>query len=248
MKFAYYTLISKDWFQGAVALVKSLKKTKTKHPIEVLVLNDVTEKQIEELNKLGANCTLVDRIGSRVSRQQSWHLIPEFYQNCFGKLNIWNADYDKLIYLDADTIVLNKLDHLFYWDVDFGAVCSTTSIVNPKTNESKSFLDTTNFNSGVLLIKPDKKLFEDMLLKKDMIVTEEGLDQGFLNEYFKEKWYRLPQIYNATRRLSMALPTFWNEIANDIYVLHYTLEKPWTTKVPGCEKIEKIWWQYFISE
>jgi len=35
----------------------------------------------------------------------------------FSKLNIWKiVDYDKLVYLDADTIVLENIDNLFNYE------------------------------------------------------------------------------------------------------------------------------------
>lgn len=248
MKFAYFTLISKEWFQGGVALVKSLRKV-SKYPIEVLMLDDISEENANQLRSLGAKCTYVDKIGCKISRPQKWHIIPEFYQNCFAKLHIWNNDYQKVIYLDADMIVLKNIDHLFYLEADFAAVRGTATIIDTVMKTSHSFITDESFNSGLLVITPDPFVFEDLTIKKDIIHTEEGLDQGFLNEYFKSKWYRLPQIYNATRRLSLVLPDYWNEIFNDICVLHYTLEKPWHGEaVKGCEKIEKIWWDYFISE
>ena len=41
-----------------------------------------------------------------------------------------------------------------------------------------------NFNAGVLIIRPDMKVFRQMLSKIEEIETYDGGDTGFLNHFF----------------------------------------------------------------
>ncbi len=246
MNFAYFTLVSHDWVIGAETMIKSLR-LQTTRPIEILTLEDVTNEDITKLEKVGGKCRRVDRIGSKLAIVKPWQKKPDFCQNCFAKLHMWNANYDKIIYLDADIIVRKNIDHLFYLEDDFGAVRKTISTINIKTKESNSFIDDNHFNAGVLVLTPSKETYKDLMEQKDFVNDEDGSDQSLLNIYFRFNWHRLPQIYNATKRLMSALPEVWERIWGDVCVIHYTVQasdKPWLNENPTCET-DKLWWQYY---
>jgi glycogenin glucosyltransferase len=60
------------------------------------------------------------------------------------------------------------------------------------------------FNAGVLLIRPNKSIFKDMMQKIAALPSHDGGDTGFLNSYYPE-WYagdsqtHLAFGYNAQR-------------------------------------------------
>ena len=45
-----------------------------------------------------------------------------------------------------------------------------------------------HFNAGVLLIKPNMDIYEDMISKREILPSYDGGDTGFLNAYFPN-WY-----------------------------------------------------------
>jgi glycogenin glucosyltransferase len=93
-----------------------------------------------------------------------------------------------------------------------------------------------------MILKPDKKIFEELVKMKDIIETpKDPSDQGLLNHYFFKKWFRLKPIYNFTRRVFDVAPIKWRELRNEICVIHYTLEKPW--KKREDTEINKLWWE-----
>ncbi|KAK3280447.1 hypothetical protein CYMTET_11712, partial [Cymbomonas tetramitiformis] len=93
---------------------------------------------------------------------------------------------------DADTILLENLDHLFFVESEFAAA--------PET------FPPDNFNSGVMVLTPSQEQFEGLLRFNAERGSEEGGDQGVLNAYFNQ-WYnvsaddqkcgRLPWRYNV---------------------------------------------------
>ena len=74
-----------------------------------------------------------------------------------------------MIYLDADNIVLSKLDELF----NCGHFCAV-------------FMNPCNFHTGLLVVKPDAKMFAKLLntLEKENPKSYDGADQGFFTYFF----------------------------------------------------------------
>ena len=149
----------------------------------------------------------------------------------YTKFHIFSfEEYDKIIYLDCDLIVMKSIDHLFYEVTEAFAACACTPYWEDR------------FNSGVMVVRPDKTMFKDMMSKKDTLSTYDGGDQGFLNSYFKD-WKKLDIKYNAGKRIYSETPEHWYRI--DHHVIHFVGEKPWLGGEPGYGGLEKIWFRYF---
>jgi lipopolysaccharide biosynthesis glycosyltransferase len=190
-------------------------------------------------------------IRSECAKNQPWHKNPEFAQNCFMKLHLWEveSEYDKVIYLDSDMLVVRNIDHLFDLKTTFAACPAYVQSLDLKTRRvlSAGYSDRL-FNAGFLVIEPNISTFGWLWAGKDSFINrEDPSDQGWLNQYFAEKWHRLPSCYNATRRVFMAAPDEWRSLEKDLAVIHYTIEKPWVAPAKGCESIEKLWWECYAS-
>lgn len=106
------------------------------------------------------------------------------------KLHIFRLGslFSKVIYLDADTLPIKPLAHLFDSTEPF-IVSACPDIGWPDC-----------FNSGVMVIKPQESDFEGLqhLLRSTAGNSSfDGADQGLLNQYFSEEgqgetWNRLP--------------------------------------------------------
>lgn len=90
----------------------------------------------------------------------------------FSKLAVFNLPYSKILYMDADTFVMNSVSTLFQ------------SSPNKVFGARFGFKNSTHFNSGVMLLTPSHNIYVDMLEKMEKIHQGDGLDQGFLNAYF----------------------------------------------------------------
>ncbi len=139
----------------------------------------------------------------------------------FTKINVWNqTQYEKIVFLDSDTLPIKNIDELFELSDEFSAA---PDIGWPDI-----------FNSGVFVTKPNVKTFAD--LKKLAVENEKGLnsfdggDQGLLNQYFENNWNRISFTYNVTPSTSYQYEPAYRRYSNDIRVLHFigTL-KPWQT-------------------
>ena len=241
MKCAYYTVATDDFIPGVYCLAKSLRRV-SKIPLYCIGLN-VNKANKDKLATVGCKVIDTEYLGSKTSKYQSYRENPNFANNCFNKLHLWCQEFDKIIYFDADIVVLKNVDHVFGYDMKFGACPTFQMGVNKDTGKIVSMsYNYGYFNSGVMVLKPSYETYNALLVDKDIVSTpHDPSDQGFLNHFFKDKWHRLSPIYNYTRRVFDVAPKNWQELKHEVCVLHFTLEKPWKKKEDT--EINKIWWE-----
>lgn len=127
----------------------------------------------------------------------------------YSKLRVWQlSDYDKVIFIDSDIIVLKNLDSFFLY---------------PQISASAN--DKMLFNSGIMVIEPSKCRLKDLMSKTSKLASYNGGDQGFLNEAFTW-WHRLPAKLNHLKVfVRKGNPN--HEIPDDVYAVHFLGWKPW---------------------
>ena len=161
----------------------------------------------------------------------------------YTKLRIWTLDRDltslkSIVYLDADTLVKRAFDELF--DIPFVFSASPDVYL-----DHRGF--TVGFNAGVLAIKPDSTVFDDMLTKiyrNDYKHAE--AEQGFLNLYYGQQVVRLPHVYNGNLAIKGKSRQYWDAIQDQMRIVHFTLTKPFDVlpKCGGMDEactLEEIW-------
>ena len=211
-KYAYFTLVARDkYVDGAVCLYKSLKG-KTRFPL-VAMIYDLSDAGIGKLADHGIVCRPVEKIESAKAGIGDNKPRLNDFTYTYTKFHVFGYDeYEKIIYLDSDLIVIKSIDHLFHEVDDDFAACACTPYWEDR------------FNSGVMVIRPNQAIFDDMMAKKDTLYTYDGGDQGFLNPYFKT-WRKLDIKYNAGKRIYSETPDHWAII--DHHVIHFVGGKPW---------------------
>ncbi|OEL21158.1 Inositol phosphorylceramide glucuronosyltransferase 1 [Dichanthelium oligosanthes] len=210
---AYVTLLYGDEFVlGVRVLGKSLRDTGTRRDMVVLVSDGVSEYSRKLLQ---ADGWIVNQITLLANPNQ---VRPKRFWGVYTKLKIFNmTSYKKVVYLDADTIVVKNIDDLF----KCGEFCG-----NLKHSE--------RMNSGVMVVEPSETLFNDMINKVGQLPSYTGGDQGFLNSYYSDfpnsrvyepdspltpepKTQRLSTLYNADVGLYM--------LANKVILLMQEVEE-----------------------
>ena len=149
--------------------------------------------------------------------------------------------YEKLLYLDTDILVLKDLSLLFNIELkDHYAAVVESFTAN--SNSSISFEH--NFNSGVMLLNT-KKMREDDISRKLIDYRMYGdnyyMDQDAFNAVFEGKVKFLSILYNlmytSTYRFAsediclkyrIPIKNSWSELVCDSYILHFNSPyKPW---------------------
>lgn len=147
--------------------------------------------------------------------------------------------FDKVVFLDADTLVLRRIDHLFRLSDDprFAAA--------PDTGWPDAF------NSGVMLLKPSVSTFESMREFARSTGSWDGADQGLLNDFFGNEqgmdddttseaaapgggWKRLSFRYNVTSHGGYTFVPAYQRYGSSINVVHFIGQsKPWNMPRPN---------------
>ena len=101
-------LTNKDYLKGVLTLSFSLKKQKSKYPLFAFLTPDVSS-QLED--KLKGQQILTRRI-SKIP-PPNLNVQYKRFLHVWSKLELWNqTDIKKIVFLDADTIVLKNIDNL----------------------------------------------------------------------------------------------------------------------------------------
>ncbi|KAJ1413864.1 Nucleotide-diphospho-sugar transferase [Sesbania bispinosa] len=240
---AYVTLLYGDEFLlGVRVLGKSIRNTRSNKDMVVLVSDGVSDYA---KNLLQADGWIVEKISLLANPNR---VRPKRFWGVYTKLKIFNmTNYKKVVYLDADTVVVKNIDDLF----KCGKFCA-----NLKHSE--------RLNSGVMVVEPSETVFNDMMRKIKTTASYTGGDQGFLNSYYSgfpnahvfepnlapevlnsrpiPEMERLSTLYNADVGLYM-LANKWMVDENELRVIHYTLGplKPWDWWTSWLLKPVDVW-------
>lgn len=228
MRKAYVSGITNDAFlKGALIMFASLNSCCIESNIDrVCFITDNVSAQAQ--NELARHNIILRHVGPiQNSGTGRW-------ATTFQKISIFSfTEYDKIVWLDADMMITGNLDSLFEWP-HMSCVRSRASL--------DGYAGLYPFNSGIMVIEPREKEFEEICTIIPKVVEDYQLqgkplgDQNVLNVYFSGwPWQpekHLPDGYNV----------FWGSIENyiddgftvygddgmKISVLHFTgKHKPW---------------------
>lgn len=226
---AFVTLATNpDYVIGAAALLRSIRRTGTTADL-VVMYTELPADDLQRLRDLGARLVRVDLLPTSAAfnathAREALHARAAFTKgdkppfhtplDNFAKLRLWQLDYDRVVFIDADALVLQNIDRLFDYP-EFSAA----------PNVYESLADFHRLNSGVFTARPSRETFADMLARLDRPdVFWRRTDQSFLESYFPN-WHGLPVFDNMLQYVWLNLPELWRW--QDIRVLHFQYEKPW---------------------
>lgn len=113
MKQAYITLLSSvNYLPAIIILNESLKNVNSKYPLIVLIVDNIYDQVINSLKELEILTLKVPYISYSEEIQNQFK--GKDILNTASKLNIFLLDeIDKLVYLDADSFILQNIDDVF---------------------------------------------------------------------------------------------------------------------------------------
>lgn len=239
MKTAYVTTLCNGdaYLPGVEALGKSLDATGTTVPKVAMLTADVSRDARDRVARLGWQVRDVEPIANPATGKKL--LFPRF-AHVFTKLRAWEpSGFDRVVVLDADTIVMQNVDDLFE---------------RSKFAAGPDFFMPDHFNSGVMVLEPSTETFRRMIDAIGTMESYDGGDQGFLNRFFHD-WYampvehRLPVGYNIAHFIYQFLrahPGAKAELERSVKIIHYMVQKPWqarSTLTGGSA----AWWRHYHS-
>ncbi|KAK9813431.1 hypothetical protein WJX73_008648 [Symbiochloris irregularis] len=246
---AFATLLYQEEFVvGARVLAYSLKATGTDRDLVLLCTENISKQAQAALTSDGWDVRIVRPIANpgqwtSQSGGRKGKSFPSKFWAVYTKLYLFNmTEYRKVVFLDADTLVLQDLEGLFACP----GLCAVTRHAE-------------KVNTGVLVITPSNKLYQELVTAAPVTSSYTGGDQGFLNSFFPafaaapmfdpettaasaigepSSLHRLPTACNADLGLYMIGGHSWTIPRSSIRVMHFTLGpiKPWQ------------WWAAWIAD
>ncbi|KAF7816748.1 putative UDP-glucuronate:xylan alpha-glucuronosyltransferase 3 isoform X1 [Senna tora] len=197
---------------GAIAAAQSIRMAGSTRDLVILVDETISEYHRGGLEAAGWKIHTIQRIRNPKAE-------PEAYNEWnYSKFRLWQlTEYDKIIFIDADMLILRNIDFLF-------EMPEISAIGN----------NATLFNSGVMVVEPSNCTFQLLMDHINEIVSYNGGDQGYLNEIFTW-WHRIPKHMNFLKHFwegddekqrKMKTHLFGAD-PPILYVLHYLGYKPW---------------------
>lgn len=218
------------YMEGALALGQSLTRVRSALPRICLVTPEVPKLFHAYLEKVGWTVKEVEAIDCN---QQDASNQDDGKVGTCTKFRAWElTDYDRIIFLDSDTIVLRPIDNMAL-DVGTEAAISNASFAAaPEPSSSDTF------NSGVMLIQPSADTFQKLIAFNEETGSAEGGDQGILNAGLCPTWNsassddkecaRLPLAYNVDAAQFTNYQTRRTRDQSPPTVIHFMSDsKPW---------------------
>lgn len=180
---------SEDFIPGIIALNKSIRLNNRNRDLLVLISDNVPKDKVTILTSNNIMIKYVPVIFNPYPLGAD----ERSYKYTLTKLNIFNlTEFRKIIYIDADMLACGCLEELFD-KPHMSAV--TAGSLHPSNH------DWNDLNSGLLVIEPNKKLFEKLTAAVGKLPSKDGSDQGFLHEFYKgwelDPTLHLPHHYNV---------------------------------------------------
>ena len=238
--YSYVTLLTDDsYINGIILLTESLKKVKTKYPLLVLITEDVSDPGLEMLNQLKVQYKQVDKISvSEYIQRHNDQINPQFaatWKHCWTKFHVFHqTQFDKIIFLDADIMILKNIDHLFKKPHMTAALDGEYFNVWPNWK---------HFNAGCLVIEPSEELFKNILefaksfpsqLLPSYIVADQEILNFYYNTWPDQEELHLDKYYNIFAPYVMKEDL--DDLKKKCQFVHFIGRKPWAAFIKGSNE------------
>lgn len=244
MKTYACVLSTNNYLNGVLVLNENLKRLNSKYDLLCLINENISEESKHTLTKYGIKYKQFNSVPYNVNFSSMWNYT-------FDKFNVFLLeDYEKVVCLDADLLILENLDFLFEYETP------AMVIDNP------TFTD--RFNSGVMVITPNKETFKELVRMKEQQSLYNRVigDQNILNDYYLEDGTinRIPDEYNVLRTITDEKVLYLNPktnveeerykvvlnaIVDNPVVLHYVgKNKPFYIDIPYADPYSDLYQEY----
>jgi len=235
-----------DYVDGVMALGASLNDHLGPQTHKLLLLRDdfiptLPTDVLEDLKKVGWT------IGIAPIVDIDDKFVPNFgrYKTVYSKISILGlSEYECVLLLDADTLVIDKIDDLMTCDIlkpDFRAAggldlyrgrwrhFNTGSILwRPESAEMSRVYALTKDPNFMKKFESDQIFSNTVYPDRENVAVNEKLING---EEVDPKELgsiaHLPWAYNAQTHLEYQRPQFWDEHVSSLKIIHYTQKKGW---------------------
>lgn len=214
-------LFSPDYLPGALVLGHTLRRIVDDNTKLVILidLSAFSPLHVHLLRQLWDDVRDTKVFLSQLHHKLVYDLQRPELASTFTKIQLWDLPYDKVLYLDADTLPLvggtSTICDLLKLEFPAGKIVAAPDSGFPDI-----------FNSGVFALRPNRHDYLNLLslvMSRNKDISFDGADQGLLNQYFNSdpdwvaqaldngvvdsvvgqisqssNWVKVPFLYNTT--------------------------------------------------
>ncbi len=226
MNYTYLTVLSTDsYLMGALVLYESLKRTQPKYPFTVLITKNVSSSAEETLKKKGIRVIRIDDciLMDAEHQKQNENVGYKYWNYTFDSLYVFELiEFEKIVYLDCDVLILENLDHLF--DKPHLSAC-----IDPGS---------TDLSSGIMVIEPKQGALKELMDVIPEVKSQKYYfgDQNIIQACYKtwpnQEELHLDDKYNAfvgyLQYFVNSKKYTFRGTGNNIAIVHFLgAKKPW---------------------
>ncbi|AAR28878.1 p13 [Leucania separata nucleopolyhedrovirus] len=264
--FAFVTLVmlGDKYVAGALALAKSLLATNTRHRLVCMVTPDVSAAAVARL-KMYYYVHVVDYVRYKCPRMMTKRqdqLYGAWIDYAFTKWQCLRLTaFEKIVYLDADHLVVKNIDHLF--DLEAPALCFHSEFhsyydrlshgdrVSPDQIDGFLARNKVLGKTGTMLLKPSPALYSTV--RKLLNANNDCLKQCRYHNGFDEQVFFQALVQNGIGATQLSFVYVWNAGAYNklrkniepFVINYYGDKKPWDVLEENAPYMDIYIWRYF---
>ena len=204
-------MVNDEYVIPALSLGHSIRTFSCQQNMIAFISKSVSEETRNVLQSVGWDTRLVEemdcnwmdvKVGGDRNSGLLGRPLGHRIKGTHTRFHAWNyTEFSKIIYVDADFMLMTYIDELFDIPEDFAAApCSRPGVLDPC------------FNAGLLVFRPDTRHYQEIMklwwetTEKDTCPT----DQELLNDYYTDvsSWKTLPYAYNIRRIVFRPMKSF----------------------------------------
>jgi hypothetical protein len=183
-----------DYIDGAVLLGRSVQEHAPGYMMVAIVIENMKDKHQETLRKAGWKLVVVPNWDRDYCGEDCDPRFLGRWHDSFEKINVFRLPFQKVLFLDSDTYVFNdRIQELL----------TQTKVPDGHIAMARDGCK-EQFNSGVMLFKPNLDVFMGMLKLVTEGSREQILDQELVNAMYKDKIVEVPREFNCVDILGVA--------------------------------------------
>lgn len=213
-KYAYASILYSDSYViPLLTLGQAINNTGSTADRVAMYTSDVSPRTVQVLEQFGWRTVPTQVLTSTINTP-----LYSRYAKTFTKIRMWElVDYEKVIYMDADVIVLQNMDHLF----ECPYFCAPVDQ-----------MPTKGFCAGTMVLTPSMDTANALIKAMEEPHPEDQLaDQDLFNRFFPVSKMSHEQLLSQKVSFQTAVYLLFNfyykQIEHEILSIHYTLGKPW---------------------
>jgi lipopolysaccharide biosynthesis glycosyltransferase len=262
-------MVDNNYVPYMVTSMHSAIKNKNKKSIYnfYIIAKDFTKENIEKIKKIKEPNVNIKIVKAR-SKTLDYSHLGRFSSFKIAMQKIFIPDYlgniDKVLYLDADTIIQKDLSDVYQTDIKDSYIAATKDGLMYQFPEhiTEIGLDWRKFyfNSGIMLLNL-KNMRQDAIIEKSITYFNTHYevfgDQDILNVVANDKVVPISYRYNCNSTFfeekdADFLSNFYNEKVyqtsrenyDNAVILHFAGHKPWTEWYTHSY-LKPLWYEYY---